>query len=89
MPPAVARYTLAQLANLAASPTSLSVKSHFPFREKCQLLTFDYDWDGMRYFVNVLFHYAADEQTLVITDVPWQSADSWWELGDDDPNDEG
>jgi hypothetical protein len=79
MPPAVARFTLLQLKNLQESPTSLSVRSHFPFREKCQLFSFDYDWEGRRYFINVLFQYGTDETRLIILDAPWQVADEWWE----------
>jgi hypothetical protein len=72
MPAPVARYTLAQLKNLEADPTLLSRPSHFPFRQKCQIFSFDYDHAGQRYFVNVLFQYAADEESLEILDAPWQ-----------------
>ncbi|MDB5323020.1 MAG: hypothetical protein JWN40_4651 [Phycisphaerales bacterium] len=79
MPLAVARYTLLQLQNLQEFPTSLSVRSHFPFREKCQLFSFDYDWEGRRYFINVLFQYGMDEMSLFVLDAPWQVAEEWWE----------
>jgi hypothetical protein len=88
MPPAVARYAIAQLRNLEVDPTLLSRASHFPFREKCQIFSFDYDHDGKRYFVNVLFQYGADEQTLFILDAPWQEASEWWEEPEDDGDDD-
>jgi hypothetical protein len=84
MPAAVARYVLRQLVNLENDPILLSGKSHFPFREKCQLFSFDFDWNNQRYFINVHFQYGADEETLIISDAPWQAATDWWEEGDED-----
>jgi hypothetical protein len=77
MPVSLARYTLAQLRNLEAAPTALSRRSHFPFREQCQIFNFDYRADDVYYVVNVLFQYAADEQTLLIADIPWTTAEEW------------
>jgi hypothetical protein len=79
MPPPVSIYTLSQLANLERNPTALSEPSHFPFREKCQIFSFDYDFQGKRYFFNVLFEYGADEQTLFLSDIAWQVAEQWYE----------
>jgi hypothetical protein len=79
MPPALARYTLAQVVNLVAAPTALSRRSHFPLRETTQIFNFDYKI-GERYFVvNVLFQFGADEQTLHVTDIPWTDAPEFWE----------
>jgi hypothetical protein len=86
MPERVAQYVLLQLAELEKSPTALSRPSHFPFRLQCQLFKFDYDYDGKRYFINVLFQYGADEESLYILDAPFQAAESWWDFGDDDDN---
>jgi hypothetical protein len=78
MPAPLARFTLAQLQNLEASPTTLSRRSHFPFRERCQVFTFDFAHEGHYYVVNVLFQYAADEQQLHIADIPWTDAPEIW-----------
>jgi hypothetical protein len=86
MPRRVALHAIAQLRSLEANPTLLSGRSHFPFREKCQIFSFDYDHEGQRYFVNVLFQYDADEETLHIADIAWQAVDEWWEeTGDERP----
>jgi hypothetical protein len=79
MPEALARFTLAQLVNLEADPTALSVRSHFPFRQNVQILKCDFKVAGRYYVVNVLFQYGVDEQTLFVLDVPWQEATEWWE----------
>ena len=79
MPLALARYTLAQLHNLAASPTSLSRRSHFPFRQNVQIFNFDYCINDKLYIVNILFQYGADEATLHIADAPWREIDDYWE----------
>jgi hypothetical protein len=79
MPPALARYTVAQLVNLEAEPTALSRRSHFPFRERVQVFNFDFKSGGVCYVVNVLFQYGADEETLWVVDIPWQEATEWWE----------
>lgn len=79
MPPALARYTLAQLHSLADSPTALSRRSHFPFRQNVQVFNFDYKIGGQYFIVNVLFQYGADESALLIADAPWQESFEWWE----------
>ena len=84
MPRSVARYVIAQLRNLESDPTLLSRASHFPFRLQCQLFSFDYDHLGQRYFINVLFQYGADEETLHILDAPWQAVTEWWESDEGD-----
>jgi hypothetical protein len=78
MPPALARFTLAQLRNLESDPTALSRRSHFPFRERCQVFHFDYSDGAHHYVVNVLFQYATDEERLLILDVPWTEAPEIW-----------
>jgi hypothetical protein len=87
MPRPVAVYVLGQLRSLENDPVLLSRRSHFPFREKCQIFEIDYDWEGKRYFINVLFQYGADEETLHILDAPFQAVDDWWEPEDEDAGD--
>jgi hypothetical protein len=78
MPDFLRAYVILQLQALELNPTLLSERSHFPFREGCQVFSFDYDRDEKRYFVNVLFQYENDEETLHVSDVPWQVAENWW-----------
>src|SRR5260221_11825370 len=75
----VRQYVMAQLINLENDPALLSHRSHFPWREQCQVFSFDYDYGARRYFINVLFQYGADEQTLSIDDIAVVEADNWWE----------
>jgi len=79
MPAAVAQYTMVQLRNLELDPALLSTRSHFPFRAKCQIFSFDLDHQGQRFFINALFQYHANEEELLISDIPWQAASDWWE----------
>jgi hypothetical protein len=79
LPLAVRRFALNQLLNLSESPTALSRKSHFPYFEKCQLMTFDFDHDGQRHFCNILFQYGQDELTLYIIAISVQAAGKWYE----------
>ena len=67
--PSVLPFVRSQLMLLEESPTSLSTRSHFPFREKCQLMSFDKDEGDTRHFIHVLFQFGADEQTLHILDI--------------------
>ena len=66
LPIPVRQFTLRQLENLADSPGTMSRRSHFPYREKCQLFTFNYDHELQRWELAVLFQYGQDEQTLHI-----------------------
>ena len=75
MPPRLAAFTLAQLRNLCEAPTALSRPSHFPYRQQCQIFTFDLREGSVLYVVNVLFQYSADEQSLHIADAPWTAGD--------------
>jgi len=75
MPAALAIFTLRQLQNLEASPTALSRRSHFPFRQHVQIFNFDFRDNDKYYIVNVLFQYGDDETTLYIADAPWVEAD--------------
>lgn len=79
MPLVLARYTLAQLHNLATSPSALSRRSHFPFRQNVQIFNFDYRAGDKFYIVNVLFQYGSDEATLHIVDAPWREVQEYWE----------
>ena len=78
MPTAVARFTLAQIHNLAASPTALSRRAALPFFEQSQVCNFDYAWEGQLYVVNVMFTYADDEDRLLIGDVLWEVKPDLW-----------
>ncbi len=78
MPPAIREYTLSQLKALELNPTLLSKPSHFPYRENCQMFTFDKDHEGKRHFITVLFQYGTDEATLYVAGIAYQAADDWW-----------
>jgi hypothetical protein len=80
LPHAVALFVARQLTNLAESPAALSRRSHFPFRERCQVMACDYDDDaGHRWFINVLFQYSQDEANLHVLGIASQSVDEWLE----------
>lgn len=65
--PALRNQTLRQLDVLGEWATLLSVPSHFPFRENCQLFLFDaVAEDGAEWDINVMFRYGADEQFIEV-----------------------
>ena len=64
LPVPVRRFALQQLQALAEAPTALSRRSHFPYREKCQIFQFDVDHELQRWELRALFQYGQDEQTL-------------------------
>lgn len=65
LPAAVRNQTIKQLDVLSEWATELSVPSHFPFRENCQLFLFDAtNADGSEWDLNVMFQYASDEQSI-------------------------
>jgi hypothetical protein len=66
LPKAVYNHVIHELSRLAADPVGLSVRSHFPFREKCQLFPFDFDDPPDCWEFNALFQYGQDEQTIYI-----------------------
>src|SRR5947209_4639972 len=78
MPSALRPYVIQQLKALELNPSLLSKRSHFPYREQCQVFSFDRDEGGKRYFINVLFQYGADEQTLHVSDITCQGVTDWW-----------
>ena len=77
LPIPVRRFTLRQLENLGQSPTTLSSKSHFPYREKCQVFSFDYDYQMQRWAITVLFQYGQDEQTIHVLAIGFNARDPW------------
>jgi hypothetical protein len=79
--PSAVPFVRSQLNALAQNPTSLSRRSHFPYRERCQLMSFDMDLDGTRHFFTVIFQYGSDEQTIEVADTAHQSRkiDDLWE----------
>lgn len=79
LPAPVALRVQRQLNNLARDPALLSKPSHSPFVPGCQLMSFDYDHDAKRWFVNILFEYAQDEQTLIVLAIVVQAVEEWLE----------
>lgn len=77
LPLPVRSYTLQQLENLCQTPAALSRRSHFPYPEKCQVFSFDYDLEIVRWTVTALFQYGADEQTLHVIAIGTQTHDPW------------
>ena len=85
--PAVRHYALRQLDFLGENPTSLSRPSHFPYREKCQLFSFNYDYASQRWEFNVLLQYASDEIHIHSLAIGWSVRDFWEGFYDpDEPN---
>jgi len=68
-PVAVRAFVMAQLRNLAASPTSLSRPSRFPYREKCQIFQFDMPFENETWRFAALFQFAQDEQSIFVIGV--------------------
>ncbi|MGA2230158.1 MAG: hypothetical protein ABSH22_04455 [Tepidisphaeraceae bacterium] len=56
-----------QLKRLEADPVRLSKRSHFPYRERCQMFDFTIDLEGgEKLELNAQFQYEADERTLYV-----------------------
>jgi hypothetical protein len=64
LPIPVRRRVFQHLEALGEYPTALSRRSHFPYREKCQISPFSWDHENIRWEINVLFQYGQDEQTI-------------------------
>jgi hypothetical protein len=67
LPKPLRRYVKRHLTRLADSPSALSIPSHFPYPEKCQLFHLPIcKLSDTRHHLIVLFKYGQDERSLVI-----------------------
>ena len=66
LPLPVAEHVERCIGDLCNRPTELSRRSRFPFIQNAQLFSFVHDFEGTRYWFNILFQYGQDEQTLHI-----------------------
>lgn len=66
LPQACRRRVFRHLELLCESPTALSRPSHFPYRPGFQLYSFNFVHENARWFMNVLFKYGVDEQSLFV-----------------------
>jgi hypothetical protein len=76
------RRVLRHLDALGEYTSALSERSHFPWREKCQMSQFDHDYDGYRWEFYILFQYSQDETKLHIlrickSSMPLSDARDW------------
>lgn len=55
-----------RIDELAQRPTELSCRSHFPYRENCQLFKFEIEDGTQRYVIHAMFQYSRDEVHLII-----------------------
>lgn len=79
LPAPVGLFVARQLVNLSEDPAILSKPSHFPYPLGYQLMSCDYDHESNRWFVNILFRYGTDEQTLEIVGIAAQAVEEWFE----------
>lgn len=68
LPPPIQNLVSTHLRKLAASPTTMSRPSSFPYIEKAMRSDLDDDsvFDGRRHYIAILFRYGQDERTLEI-----------------------
>jgi hypothetical protein len=65
LPPLLASHVLDQVDLLVQDPVRLSRPSRFPYRP-AQAYSFAHQYEGVTYYVTVLFSYRSDERTIVL-----------------------
>lgn len=70
LPTPIRSYLVKHLRRLEKNPSALSIPSHFPYPEKCQLFHLPiYTHNATRHHLIVLFRYGQDEETLLIVGI--------------------